>query len=94
MVRQGVVSVQENWRTLPTQDHASTLAAISRGVVPQILLFRETLVSAKIQCMVLVFFFVNENSACSWNAIGHASWDAAGIAARMISKVRLPIAGL
>jgi hypothetical protein len=50
MVRKGVVSVQENWRTLPTQDHSTTLGAISRGVVPQILLFRQTLVGKAVRC--------------------------------------------
>ena len=47
MVRRGVASVQENWRDvgLKPQSHVVTLAAIERGVTPQILVFRRELLS-------------------------------------------------
>eukprot|EP00035_Acanthoeca_spectabilis_P008516 m.155097 g.155097 ORF g.155097 m.155097 type:complete len:442 (+) comp14395_c2_seq1:13-1338(+) len=45
MVRRGVASVQENWRDLGVQNHSSTLAAIRAGATPQILVFRQALLT-------------------------------------------------
>ena len=43
VVSPGLASVQENWRTTTTRTLADVLADAAAGVVPQILLFRDTL---------------------------------------------------
>lgn len=47
MVRKGVASVQENWRTTSPRTAATVFKDIGHGAVPQILVFRQVLLGMK-----------------------------------------------